>query len=551
MKMSNRSLSKRFLILILSLIFFSAHAQRETAAVAIGDSFISGEGAGNYMSVEGNSFPSWNGRDAANPFFCHRSANASIFQADLPGIDRRFNLACSGGQPRDVLVTRPPQLAGRNMPPQLDQLMDVATDHDVKLILIGLGSNNREFTFGGAVIKCIGKFMFDAYVVGPQDNGCTRSDLASDRQFDRARGFVIEAVDEIIQAMSTLRDSNGRLRYPPGSFRIVMQDYTNPLPKRMHPNFNTENGKSDTNGLFKKLAQERYRFGCTIHQAALDDGHWFSEKLGGLVAGAKNELSRRYPLHDIVYLNVQRAFDGARLCESVFPGDNLASPFYVRNARGGVINNIDNRNSFVDVLRLMNVNDSLINLLFGNNGVLALAEHCTQNFQRCQEAWHPNTQGHAMLGQCLSGAYESSSQVVKCIRNTFTGQPIIFDPPPQVAATLVESVHWAYLPQYGRSMPELTLNYSMRLVDAGLPARPMSWKLNVANHPQVLSIDDTYGGVGSSQGLLRMIIDDQTDILNLGFGLEATLTNGRRVIGGATISSNVAAARPSGPGLGM
>ncbi len=549
---NNNLLTRKLFILLLFLMCSSVYAQRQTAAVAIGDSFISGEGAGNYMNVLGNGFPSWNGDDQSNPFFCHRSANASIFQANLPGIQRRFNLACSGGQPRDVTMSRPPSVAnGRNMPPQLDQLLDVATEYDVKLILVGLGSNNRDFTFGKAAEGCIGKFLVDAYKIGHQDNGCTRADMASNQEFNNARNYVVEAVDDIIRGMSTLRGTNGQLLYPPGSFKIVMQDYTNPLPKNLNSRFNSEGGQTDTQAVFRKVAQERYRHGCTIHKAALDDGHWFSAKLGQMVAAAKVEISRRFPLHNVVYLNVQQAFDGARLCETTSLANALATPFHIRNSSGGVITHIDNRRSLVDLLNWLGVQlDLNLPINPADNGILALESHCEDNFQRCQEAWHPNERGHGVLGQCLAGAYQTSSNTIKCIRNWFSGQVMLLDPPPQVVGNLQHSVEWSYMPLYGRVMPELTLNYSLSVVDAGVPVDPFSWRIQPANHPQVLSIDRTYATDGSYTGVFRMIIDNNAQDINLGFGLKAELNNGREVIGGKTISFNPQDWRSSGPSLG-
>ena len=84
----------------------AVQAALPTAAVALGDSFISGEGAGDYQPVVdvngvGQAFPGWSAANN-NAYFCHRSANASLYKANLPGIQDRFNLACSGGQPADI-----------------------------------------------------------------------------------------------------------------------------------------------------------------------------------------------------------------------------------------------------------------------------------------------------------------------------------------------------------------------------------------------------------------------------------------------------------------
>jgi len=66
-----------------------AAAALPTAAVALGDSFISGEGAGAYTPVvdingAARSFPGWSAPNS-DAFFCHRSANASLLRADLAG----------------------------------------------------------------------------------------------------------------------------------------------------------------------------------------------------------------------------------------------------------------------------------------------------------------------------------------------------------------------------------------------------------------------------------------------------------------------------------
>jgi len=92
-----------------------AAASLPTAAVALGDSFVSGEGAGAYLPVvdingTAQSFPGWSAPNS-NAFFCHRSANASLFQADLPGIQARFT--CSGGQPYDIVNASAGRARGR------------------------------------------------------------------------------------------------------------------------------------------------------------------------------------------------------------------------------------------------------------------------------------------------------------------------------------------------------------------------------------------------------------------------------------------------------
>ena len=104
------------------------------------------------------------GRPAnSNPSSCHRSANASIQVAALPGISQRVNLACSGAQPADMASPSSARPAGRTVAAQIEQLRAVARTGDIDLVLLGLGSNNSQFTFGGVAAECAGRFVADVH----------------------------------------------------------------------------------------------------------------------------------------------------------------------------------------------------------------------------------------------------------------------------------------------------------------------------------------------------------------------------------------------------
>ena len=107
-----------------------AAAELPTAAVALGDSFVSDDGAGYYVPVvdaDGvtQTFSGWNA-DNSNAHSCHRSPCTSVSRANLPGIDARFNLACSGAQPHEIANASFNRPKGRLVASQLDQLRAVA-----------------------------------------------------------------------------------------------------------------------------------------------------------------------------------------------------------------------------------------------------------------------------------------------------------------------------------------------------------------------------------------------------------------------------------------
>ncbi|MEU9373364.1 hypothetical protein AB0D94_06300 [Streptomyces sp. NPDC048255] len=92
----------------------SAAPAGPTVAVAMGDSFISGEGGrwlGNtdrYQGARNGTDRAWTGGSDYDPAKvygatgevggCHRSDVSEIATAPLPGIEQRVNLACSGAE---------------------------------------------------------------------------------------------------------------------------------------------------------------------------------------------------------------------------------------------------------------------------------------------------------------------------------------------------------------------------------------------------------------------------------------------------------------------
>lgn len=381
----------------------SRAAALPTAAIALGDSFISGEGAGSYQPVVdangvSQGFPGWSAPNS-NAFFCHRSASASLNQAALSGIQNRFNLACSGGRPFDMSNPSSARANGRVVASQLDQVRAVAQTNDIDLVLIGLGSNNSSFSFGDVASKCANRFIADAwtgwwefwaYINGPvEQEPCTIDDLATPAQVDSATAETIAALRQVLTVLDQVDADH--------QHRIVLQDYTNPLPLDVLPSLVSEDGREDDRDKFRDLGAERYAAGCPIHRASLAPGHQFSTSLGTIVRTAHATLSAEFPGADLVYLNVQQAFNGARLCESsTDPAAALATPVRVQDGPSGV------------PLTSLAGKDKI--------AIKKYADTCITYFQTCQESWHPNAAGYGVLGQCLAGAATTATRTVSCVR---------------------------------------------------------------------------------------------------------------------------------------
>lgn len=377
-------------------------------AVAMGDSFVSGEGAGAYQPVVDQDgavqgFPGWSAPNS-NPFFCHRSANASIAVADLPGIEQRVNLACSGAQPADLASPSSARANGRTVAAQLAQLRAVAQTGDVDLVLLGIGSNNTQFTFGNVAAECAGRFVGDGYtgwwevwidlinwISGAEldEEPCTDADLATAAQLAAAQAETAASVRQVLDVLAEV-DADGE-------HRVVLQDYTNPLPEAFAPEYLTEDGRDDERDKYRALVDERYAAGCPADVATLAPAHRFSSSLGAMVGGVAATVQAERPGADVTYLNVQHAFDGARLCEaSGSPANALATPLRVMDGPSGVP--VESFGPY-DKLDIKRVTDT-----------------CKSYYQTCQESWHPSAAGHQVLGQCLTQAWTRGGAALTCTR---------------------------------------------------------------------------------------------------------------------------------------
>lgn len=379
-----------------------------STAVAMGDSFISGEGAGDYDAVVDQAgvvqgFPGWDAANS-NPYFCHRSPHASIAVADLPGIEQRVNIACSGAQPADLANPSSARESGRTVAGQLDQLRQVAQTGDIDLVLLGLGSNNSHFTFGTVAAECAGRFVGDGYtgwwevwidlinwITGTElnEDPCTDADLATPKQLAAAQADTTAAVRQLLDVLYEV-DADGQ-------HRVVLQDYTNPLAPTYAADYLEEDGRDDERDKYRALVDERYAAGCPADVASLAPAHRFSQGLGALVGGVASTLQAERPGVELTYLNVQSAFDGARLCEAPgSPGNALATPLRVMDGPTGV--KVENFTPF-DKLDIKRVTDT-----------------CSDYYQTCQESWHPSAAGHQVLGQCLSVAWARGGAALTCAR---------------------------------------------------------------------------------------------------------------------------------------
>ncbi|HEY7592396.1 MAG TPA: GDSL-type esterase/lipase family protein [Actinophytocola sp.] len=178
---------------------------RQTAIVSLGDSAISGEGAGNYE-------PGTNGE---NGDWCHRSANALVHRTAVA--DKTINLACSGADSSNVSLADTVHYTEGS---QAKRLIDLARQYKVTTVLLQIGANDDP-QFADTMVDCI-LAWFD-----PFGSGC-RGELATEwpQRLTAMAPKVEAAVADVKSAMS-------QAGYAEGDYDFVLTSYASPLTEHM------------------------------------------------------------------------------------------------------------------------------------------------------------------------------------------------------------------------------------------------------------------------------------------------------------------------------
>ena len=204
-----------------------------TAIVSLGDSFISGE-AGRWNGNSLNIFGTRDGTDrAARCTFgifcsydatrvygssygngCHRSDVATIKSAAV-SISEKINLACSGA--RSVHIWRASQggQGFKGEAPQADQLLTVAQQKNVKLVVLTILAN--DVSFSDHVINCTVSWILG---LGP----CNQAQQAAlQAELPAAKDGLRKSIDEVRAVMAAAG-------YSPSQWQFVLAGYASPVP---------------------------------------------------------------------------------------------------------------------------------------------------------------------------------------------------------------------------------------------------------------------------------------------------------------------------------
>lgn len=239
----------------------NAADDRPTAIVSLGDSAISGEGAGNYET----------GTRGENGNWCHRSLNALVHKTSVAS--KTINLACSGADSANVSLADTTHYTEGS---QARRLIGVAQQYRVTTVIVQIGAND-EPAFADTMLDCIGEWF------NPFSSGC-RSYLRT--QWPQRLAAMAPRVET---ALADVKSAMSQAGYANGSYNLILTSYASPLTERMD---STLHGPQ---GCPFKLADAQYGRTEAVPQ--------FSEALRGVASrsGAK-------------FLDFSRATEGHEAC---------------------------------------------------------------------------------------------------------------------------------------------------------------------------------------------------------------------------------------------
>lgn len=243
--------------------------------VTLGDSILSGEGAGAYETVT----------DGVNGNWCHRSANAVVHRLDVAGAEARINLACSGASTEDLLLDGTPQWTE---PSQTRRLAELARLHRIAAVVVSVGANDDP-GFSRLMSDC----LYARLRLAPPCSDAIKQDW---------RQRLDAVVPKIGRVLGDIRSALAEVGYGKDSYQLIQLSYASPLAP----------------GIPEEL---RNLSACPFHT---EDLAWIRDHAVSSLSDALREAAERA---DARFLDLSRAGHGHEACTG---GDDPGSEWFTR-----------------------------------------------------------------------------------------------------------------------------------------------------------------------------------------------------------------------------
>jgi lysophospholipase L1-like esterase len=347
---------------------------RPTAIIALGDSYIAGEGgrwAGNAISLASDRAGTDRAYDATKaPTVdptriygttwvgntqgpsagrgCHRSDVAEIHMNAI-AVTRKINLACSGAKTENV-ITGGVSFKGEAV--QAAQLQPVAGWTRTAMVVLSIGGNDLGFS---AIIKaCV-----TAYTV-PLQPACRHAQQAL------VNARIAQVQTDVARSIDSVRAAMRGAGYADTAYRLVVQGAPSPVPRA------AENR-------YPEAGNSRWQVGgCPLWN---EDLNWARDQLVPQV----NDMMRAAAMaRGAEFLDLRNLFQGHEVCSA-------------GAAQAGTTGNTPPNSARSEWARYLSV---VGNVNYGGDQ---------------QESFHPNAFGQMAIGRCLELLYARPRGTYTCV----------------------------------------------------------------------------------------------------------------------------------------
>ena len=300
-------MSKRVLVLALAAAFAAGllmparateagPGSSSTAIVSLGDSFISGEAGrwqGNSLNITGTRdgtdraasclwiFCSYDATRVYGSSYgngCHRSDVATIKSAGI-SVNERINLACSGAKTNNIWRASQGGQSFKGEAPQADQLLAVAQQKNVKLVVLTISAN--DFGFADRVVNCAASWVLGL-------GACNQSEQAAlQAALPGAQNGLRKAIDEVRAVMA-------QAGYSPSQWKFVIAGYSSPVPAAANVRYSGDD--------------KWWTGGCPFYDA---DFNWAKNVATPFIVDSMRQVAAE---KSVQFLDVRDALNGHEVC---------------------------------------------------------------------------------------------------------------------------------------------------------------------------------------------------------------------------------------------
>ncbi len=275
-----------------------------TAAVTLGDSFISGEAGrwqGNSIDATGcrrgtdractldattGLIPTYDTSSvylgASDADGCHRSDVSELLTAGI-AVDEPISLACSGAVTENIFRASSGGTVYKTEAPQADQLATVAAQKSVKVVVLSIGGN--DLGFSSIILGCV-----EAY--------SARQGPCKDAQQAKVSAAMATAMAGVGKAVDEVRAVMTAAGYSQNQWRFVLQSYPSPVPRA------AENRYPEGDDTRIALGS------CPFYNA---DSDWARDSL---VPQISDNLKGVAAAKGVQFLDLRDAFQGREICST-------------------------------------------------------------------------------------------------------------------------------------------------------------------------------------------------------------------------------------------